>query len=1358
MQFLFSHQSTVLKAFAVLANAAPGKTNYDSHVKFIENFKSTDGFETTQYLKELNKIFAGASDKSLGDLMLANLGLTSVFTSAQAQAYIAGNAGNRVGAILNVADIVLNYAGADANVLAAKSALSNKIDFSYNWSTTNAASSNFPSTFDLKTFNLTTAVETLIGTDGNDLFQAYIADNGNTLNSGDNIQGGTGVDTLFADIGLSQSFAITATTSGIETVQIRAQATPKDVANGNNMDDNTVQIDAQRMVGVTQWESTNSRADVLIEDVRILDSQKTKDITIAFVESDPGNVDFGVYFDQHSLRNQSSGNTNLTIKIMDTGAAGQAATAATPLLNNPYDQFKIGINGVLSTIQLDKVEVAKADTYAALLTVFQNALTGTGITVALGADFNVTDPISNTLVTGKTIVLTGGAGAVISELPNSGWYNTTGASVPATSNIYTTYQQGASSVTELVTSTIILDDVGRGSTGGDLVVGGLSVGETSTSRGVERFEIEVRDNSKLQTINSTNNALREVTIKNGVTSKTDDTDGAYSTTVKDEGDLTVNGNAKDSLLVDQGAGGDNQTMAGVNQGAAVGVHQGANAAGFTDVRLIDASAFKGKLAFTAAVTTDSLSKYVNLGDTLSNPASDVAGAGNVNFNVKGANFLYTGGNDNDTMSVTIDSAVAASNTLTGQSDFSIVIDGGAGNDTITTNIGGNETNAWVVDQKQNANIRIETGEGDDTVTTTGGGAVIINTGAGSDTVYADNSGTIGAKWVVNDPTPAILTDLYTGGATKGFMYDGKLTVSFSGANGSGAGGVTAGAADSLAGTTADPYTNGFEVTVSIPTGTNYEVTQLHLNQAIKAAINDDPVLKKLLKAEDGPANTLTIKSLIDGTFNANDIKMTVTSADLTTLNTSVQSTVLAAYKVYAANSAAVIATAQAANAASVTAFNGVAGMDVNQVLGTNTLPGLTVATAVVTQGVTAVKEVFTATFAATTDADTVTFDGLAAHALTAANTAVQNAASYTAFYNAQGAANWVAVDNLNGTVTFTAKVAAAVADVLTANFAIGSGGGGADTTVTVAAPTTQGVNGVKEVFTATISGTSVLGETITFDGATTTALTAAGTSAAAAAALHANADTAWTSAVAGSVVTFTAAAAGAVADVAASAFAQNTPGTNGTISGSESDNTINLGAGTSDVLVMGTGAASNDTVVFTSYDLGKKTIVNFEDTVAASMDKLDFKSYLVDKASASGSVESQQRIATTLNVDANTEANSVTVLNTAVFTATDTFAGLTAAKLLAAVNSTNTGSANFAGLTAATLNAVNTYVTGTTLVGGTGHAVVMVENNANQGEYAVFELTYNGTATNTTSDYSEAKMIGIVDFGNSLTFAGALLA
>ncbi len=134
-------------------------------------------------------------------------------------------------------------------------------------------------------------------------------------------------------------------------------------------------------------------------------------------------------------------------------------------------------------------------------------------------------------------------------------------------------------------------------------------------------------------------------------------------------------------------------------------------------------------------------------------------------------------------------------------------------------------------------------------------------------------------------------------------------------------------------------------------------------------------------------------------------------------------------------------------------------------------------------------------------------------------------------------------------------------------------------------------------------------------------------------------------------------------------------------------------------------------------------------------------------------MNSQEAIAVTLNDNASVEANSVTVL-TGTFTTTDTFAGLTAARLLAAINSTNTGTADYAGITAGTLDALTTYTSSgvaTTLVGGVGKAVVMVENDLNDGEYAVFELTFTGTATNTNADFSAAQLIGVVDFGDAVT-------
>ena len=104
-----------------------------------------------------------------------------------------------------------------------------------------------------------------------------------------------------------------------------------------------------------------------------------------------------------------------------------------------------------------------------LLAVFQVALVNSDVTVSLGANFTVIDPISAKAVTGKSIVITGNDSAVITTPEGSGWFNTTGASVPPTANIYNTFGSGASSVTELVTSKVVLDDVGRSNLGGDLV-------------------------------------------------------------------------------------------------------------------------------------------------------------------------------------------------------------------------------------------------------------------------------------------------------------------------------------------------------------------------------------------------------------------------------------------------------------------------------------------------------------------------------------------------------------------------------------------------------------------------------------------------------------------------------------------------------------------------------------------------------------------------------------------------------------------------------------------------------------------------------------------------------------------------
>ena len=626
------------------------------------------------------------------------------------------------------------------------------------------------------TYTLTTGMENMGGTAGADTYVAHTLNNSNTFQDGDKLDGGAGTDTLSADLAAFTN-AITPQTSNIENISIRAQAATTDTTNGNNLNTNPVMIDAQRMSGVNKWETNNSRSDVIIEDVRIGDTQKTKDITIAMVETDPGNVDFGVYFDQFSLRNAGTSTSTLNLQIMDT-ASVHAGTA--PLLNVPYDGFTFYANGTAVTLggathAADAAAIGAAQTYAELATALQNAANTTlgagAVTVSVGSNFTVSDTTSGALVTGQEITITAsGAFTITTPAGTSGW-SATGV-VPANSGLHTNISSGSGSTAELVTSTILLDDVGRGSTGGDLVVGGLSVGNTSTSRGVERFEITVNDNSKLQTINSTNNALKEVTIVNGVTS--DVIGDAYTTTGVNAGNLTVNGNVNITASgtgTTQGVGSDT-ILEGVNNSNSINGyaadHHGAF--GFTDVRLIDASTMAGKLAFTAQITSDSIAKYMNLVDTAASPTADVAGSGNVNFNVKGANFAYTGGNNDDTMVVSLDSTVAGSRStiVSGQSDFTFNFNGGAGNDAITLNVVGannmpGSPQAWYTNQALNANITIDAGTGNDTIRTPGAGNVIIKAGDGNDTVYTDNSGSQGVT-AVAQASSSLAAAAYTAAA------------------------------------------------------------------------------------------------------------------------------------------------------------------------------------------------------------------------------------------------------------------------------------------------------------------------------------------------------------------------------------------------------------------------------------------------------------------------------------------------------------------------------------------------------------------------------------------------------------------
>jgi len=845
-----------------------------------------------------NASFGAVANADVAAIVIANLGITGAAAAPAVNAVKAtldgAAAGTKGAALVALLD---TFAGmtADATYGAYATDFNSKVasalTFSQTANTVDAAFVTAAPT-PVTSFNLTTSNDALTGSAGDDTFTARILGTSNTFTSGDVVNGGAGNDRINMDMGNGQGFAVTVETSSIETIQIRAQARAGDTGDNNIPGGQTsagarVDIDGERMVGVNRWDSNNSRADVIVEDVRILDTQITNDITVGMIQTDPGNVDYGLYFDQHSLRANANSSGTLRLQLLDTRAAAEGG-AVPPLRDSPYNGVSFTFGGETITLADPAGDDGtyngpfnKAQTYAELLKAIQDYLAADSrtngiVTAALGSSFSANDTKSGVGVTGTEIVLT-----APSVLGTGNWIANAG--VPSDSGLHTSQSTSASTSQDLIAVKVILDDVGRGNLSGDLVIGGLSIGTTDNCDGVQRFNVTVERTSDLQNMMSTNNKLKEVVIVNGTT----------------KGNLTVRGN---DSVVSTVAGSDvhgSDQLPGMND---VGFGSGnqRDAYGFNDIRLIDASAMTGKVAYDALISAAVLPKYVLLSDTQSDPTGDnTSGVGLTN---QVADFKYSGGTNNDTIAVLVDTGVASSHShvLPGHEDFTLNVAGNAGDDRINVDLNdgdnglvGGVANAvasnWYQHQHVLKNLTIDAGDGNDTVRTPGAGDFTVTLGAGNDTVYTDNTGAQAidsarypnqgrAEWVFNskDQTVAanvelddIASDLSNDAMD---LYRASITVTYK----------------HLTATVQLPSSNATGAAL-------YKPTDLFVNQAIKNAIMNDAVLSKLLVAEDGPGYSLVVRSLIDGAQVAGDLTVRATPVTVTNLSTTEQAAVIAAY-------------------------------------------------------------------------------------------------------------------------------------------------------------------------------------------------------------------------------------------------------------------------------------------------------------------------------------------------------------------------------------------------------------------------------------------------------------------------------
>lgn len=211
---------------------------------------------------------------------------------------------------------------------------------------------------------------------------------------------------------------------------------------------------------------------------------------------------------------------------------------------------------------------------------------------------------------------------------------------------------------------------------------------------------------------------------------------------------------------------------------------------------------------------------------------------------------------------------------------------------------------------------------------------------------------------------------------------------------------------------------------------------------------------------------------------------------------------------------------------------------------------------------------------------------------------------------------------------------------------------------------------------------------------------------------------------------------------------------------------IDLGKGANDLVVLNSEVESVNTVKF-SAAWDKVSVVNFENAGniangdAIGKHKLDFTAFLgnqTDASVANGNTLSAKTIATKVTVDnvLEVDGNDVLVLNNFAETSATvgTWAGLTAANLLAAIQETNIGAANYGSIVETTLENDNVKAN---LIGTTIKSIVMIENDKNDGEYKVFELTAKEDAGTVNGDFTAATLIGIIDFGDTVVLADANL-
>ncbi len=568
----------------------------------------------------------------------------------------------------------------------------------------------------------------------------------------------------------------------------------------------------------------------------------------------------------------------------------EAADSTTPLKDLPTNGFGFNIDGELVMVQSNSID--DAETYAELLAAIEARVDelANGVNLPDGADaalyaklasFEVSlgdvtqaqerdangDVTETYDVNVTQVILKDNAGATLDPV---GYSNRDGIIDGSGFTLFAQMSDEAgTTITKLITTNLVADNVGYGSQGATVNL----AGQSASDKGVEEIKVTANNGVWFTALKSeaTTNHLERVELQTG-----SDSYFRVGTQKNDVNHLVA--------LVDEDF--DN--------------------AGLVDVQQLAASA-AGSVAVNSYITDAVINRF------------DLKDTGLYTTDDTDALIDYDLTSGSDVLQLKIDSEVVA------YADTVVDIDTGAGNDFVHLQLdNGNSYGAtWLTNQQENDNISIDATGGNNTIWTEGAGNVSITTGTGSDTIYADNSGRVDlaaniasleldvadaqveldaattaadiatARTALNTAQTALdtalapiekLTDLGYGTDVNGMFImnagstdlEDILTLTDYGT------GAAAASAPQVFNTykeTVQISFLGFESKfVEIAYDKNNLTTNTQqVNQAIKDAINNDATLSKLLVATEFPGNVLVVESLIDGVRAETDLTVTFTA-------------------------------------------------------------------------------------------------------------------------------------------------------------------------------------------------------------------------------------------------------------------------------------------------------------------------------------------------------------------------------------------------------------------------------------------------------------------------------------------------